>query len=117
MDRQVLIDIESNFTRYWTRIQDLEGAFMANHLNNPYLDYDNTGNVTLPIIFFASELSCPKGVCQHLPPSYQPRTASTDITTIYLEGYGHLDVYAGTHSVEQVKQPMLEWMNDRLGRH
>ncbi len=114
MDREVLIGIESNFTRYWPRIQDLEGAFMAYYLDNPYLDYDDTGKITLPIIFFASELSCPSGICQHLPPSYQPRTASADITTIYLQGYGHLDVYAGTHSVEQVKQPMLEWMNDRL---
>jgi pimeloyl-ACP methyl ester carboxylesterase len=117
MDRQVLIDIESNFTRYWPLMQDLEGAAMANYLDNPYLDYDDTGKITLPIIFMASELTCPSGICQHLPPSYQPRTASTDITTIYLQGYGHLDVYAGTHSVQDVKQPVLEWMNDRLGRH
>jgi len=117
MDRQVLIDIESNFTRYWPRMQDLEGTAMGNYLDNPYLDYDDTGKITLPIIFMASELFCPSGICQHLPPSYQPRTASTDITTIYLQGYGHLDVYAGTHSVQDVKQPVLEWMNDRLGRH
>ena len=114
MDREVLIGIESNFTRYWPRIQDLEGAAMANYLDNPYLDYDDTGKITLPIIFMASELFCPSGICQNLPASYQPRTASTDITTIYLPGYGHLDVYAGTHSLDDVKQPVLEWMNARL---
>ena len=43
-----------------------------------------------------------------------PRTASHDVTDIYLHHYGHLDVYGGTHSLQDVKQPMLEWMNDRL---
>jgi hypothetical protein len=42
------------------------------------------------------------------------RTASTDVTSILLLNYGHLDIFAGTHSLEEVKQPALEWMNDRL---
>jgi hypothetical protein len=51
-----------------------------------------------------------------VPPgtTVEARTVSTDVTSIILTGYGHLDVYAGTHSIETVKQPMLEWMNDRL---
>jgi hypothetical protein len=43
-----------------------------------------------------------------------PRTASNDVTDIYLHHYGHLDVYGGTHSLQDVKQPMLEWMNQLL---
>jgi hypothetical protein len=42
------------------------------------------------------------------------KVQSTDVTLKYLPGYGHLDVYAGTHSLEEVKQPALEWMNARL---
>lgn len=113
IDQQILIAVEALLTRYWPNIQTLEGNFMANYLANPYLDYQNP-NINLPVIFFASELSCPMGSCLSLPPTYQPRTQSNDITTIYLPKYGHLDVFSGTHSLQDVKQPALEWMNDRL---
>jgi hypothetical protein len=112
MDREVAIDIYSNFTRYWPRIQDLEGAYMTGYSNCPFLDYDDVGAITLPIIQLYSELSCPNGVCLSNPSPY--RVQSTDVTIKYLPGYGHLDVYAGTHSLEDVKQPVLEWMNARL---
>ena len=87
---------------------------MANYLVNPYLDYLNP-NINLPVIFFASELSCPNGSLSST--SLQPirlGPQSTDITTIYLPGYGHLDVYSGSHSLQDVKEPALEWMNERL---
>jgi pimeloyl-ACP methyl ester carboxylesterase len=116
MDQKILIEIEALLTRYWPNIQTLEGSFMANYLSNPYLDYQNP-NINLPFIFFASELSCPKGSCLSLPPTYQPRTQSKDITTIYLPKYGHLDVFSGTHSLQDIKQPALDWMNQRLGHH
>jgi len=121
MDEKILIEIEQLLTRYWPYIQDLEGAFMANYLVNPYLDYQNP-NINLPVIFFASELSCFGGSCltqqhqqQPYNPNYQPLTRSKDITTTYLPGYGHLDVFSGTHSLQDIKQPALNWMNQRLG--
>jgi hypothetical protein len=51
-----------------------------------------------------------------VPPgtTVEARTASIDVTSIILSQYGHLDIYGGTHSLEEVKQPALEWMNDRL---
>jgi hypothetical protein len=112
MDREVAIDIYANFTRYWPRIQDLEGAYMTGYSNCPFLDYDDVGAITLPILHFYSELSCKNGVCLSNPQPY--RVSSTDVTIKYLPGYGHLDVYAGTHSLEDVKKPMLEWMNARI---
>jgi pimeloyl-ACP methyl ester carboxylesterase len=126
MDRQVLVGVASNFTRYWPSIQDLEGAAIANYGPNdttPFgFDYNQTGKVNLPILAFASELTCTAmQACWEfgspVPPgaSYVPRTASKDITDTYLHHYGHLDVYAGTHSLEDVKQPTLNWMNQRLG--
>lgn len=122
MDEKILIEIEALLTRYWPHIQDLEGTFMANYLVNPYLDDYQNPNINLPVIFFASELSCFGGSCltqqhqqQPYDPTYQVRTQSNDITTIYLKGYGHLDVFSGTHSLQDIKQPALNWMNQRLG--
>jgi pimeloyl-ACP methyl ester carboxylesterase len=124
MDRDALIKIQSNFTRYWPSIQDLEGSVMSGYTpkeTTTLFDYNHTGDVNLPILFFGSEFGCKvMYACLELnspiPPgtSVQPRTASTDVTSIILTGYGHLDVYAGTHSRETVKQPALEWMNQRL---
>lgn len=112
MDLDALIDIESNFTRYWPAIQDLEGNQLNAYSGEdcPFLEYDDH-LANLPMIAFLSELFCPGGACLSLPGN---KTLSDDVTINYLPGYGHLDVYAGTHSLEEVKQPMLEWMNERL---
>jgi pimeloyl-ACP methyl ester carboxylesterase len=128
MDRAELVSIAVNFTRYWPRIQDLEGAAIANYGPNditPFgFDYNLTGKVNLPILSFAGELTCTamKACWEFGSPvpagaTYVPRTAGNDVTDIYLQHFGHLDVYGGTHSREKVKQPMLEWMNQRLGHH
>jgi pimeloyl-ACP methyl ester carboxylesterase len=128
MDRATLVGIAGNFTRYWPHIQDLEGAAITNYGPNdttPFgFDYNLTGKVNLPVLSFAGELTCTvfKACWEFGSPvpagaSYVPRTASNDVTDIYLHHYGHLDVYGGTHSLQDVKQPMLEWMNQRLGHH
>jgi len=111
MSLEALIDIESNFTRYWPAIQDVEGAQLRAYSGGdcPFLDYDDH-LADLPLIAFLSDLFCPGGACLALPGNM---TLSDDATMNYLPGYGHLDVYAGTHSLEDVKQPMLEWMNAR----
>lgn len=57
MDREVLLDIYAIFTRYWPRIQDLEASFMTGYANCPFLDYDDVGDITLPILHFFSELA------------------------------------------------------------
>lgn len=127
MDRAELVSIAVNFTRYWPRIQDLEGAAVANYGTEPTpfgFDYNQTGNVKLPILSFAGELTCTamKACWEFGSPvpagaTVVPRTASNDVTDIYLHHYGHLDVYGGTHSLQDVKQPTLNWMNQRLGHH
>ncbi len=113
MDRSVLLEIYAIFTRYWPRIQDLEASFMSGYANCPFLDYDDVNDINLPILHFFSELGCPAGSCLNTSQPYKVK--SKDITLKYLPGYGHLDVYAGTHSLEDVKEPMLEWMNQRIG--
>lgn len=124
MDREVLIGIASNFTRYWPSVQDLEGSVMSGFLpteTTTLFDYNHTGDVDLPIIFFGSKFGCAvMGACfvpgSSVPPgtTVEARTATTDVTSIILSQYGHLDIFAGTHSLQDVKQPALEWMNDRL---
>jgi pimeloyl-ACP methyl ester carboxylesterase len=115
MDEQRLISIMSLFTRYWPAVQDVEGYALGQFVDTPFLDYDDhVAEIDLPILFFGSELGCPAGSCLPQDPETRtPKTASDDVTIHYLPGYGHLDVYAGTHSLEDVKQPFLEWMNDR----
>jgi hypothetical protein len=115
MDRERLIGIMALFTRYWPAVQNLEGFAMGQFVDTPFLDYDDhLGEIDLPIIFFGSELGCGGGSClPQDPETRMPKTASDDVTVVYLPGYGHLDVYAGTHSLEDLKQPLLEWMNDR----
>jgi len=111
MYQDVLINIESNFTRYWPAIQDLEGSQLNAYSGEdcPFLDYDDH-LADLPMIAFLSELFCPGGLCLYLPGN---KTLSADATFVYLPGYGHLDVYSGTHALEDVKEPMLEWMDAR----
>jgi len=127
MDQDVLIGIESNFTRYWPNMQNLETGALNNYANNPYLDYDDTQEVDLPILHFASAFGCYSGIvhdCYNPSSPVEPgqsvaaRTASTDVTSVILIGtgkdYGHLDIFSGTHARQDVMQPALDWMNDRL---
>jgi pimeloyl-ACP methyl ester carboxylesterase len=111
IELDILIKVESNFTRYWPEIQNIEGDQLNAYSGDdcPFLDYDdNLAN--LPMIAFLSELFCPDGLCLYLPDN---KTLSDDVTFYYLPGYGHLDVYVGVNSISDVKQPLLEWMNDR----
>ena len=121
MDREVAVGIAANFTRYWPTVQNLETGALTNYANNPYLDYDDTQQVHLPILHFGSAFGChimkdclnlqsPVGSGQ----SVAARTASTDVTSVIRVDYGHLDIFAGTHALQDVNQPMLKWMNDRL---
>jgi pimeloyl-ACP methyl ester carboxylesterase len=127
MDREVAVVIAANFTRYWPNMQNLETGALNNYANNPYLDYDDTQQVDLPILHFASAFGCYSGIvhdCYNPSSPVEPgqsvaaRTASTDVTSIILIGtgkdYGHLDIFSGTHALQDVDQPMLEWMNNRL---
>jgi len=111
IELDALIKVESNFTRYWPQIQNIEGSQLDAYSGSgcPYLDYDdNLAN--LPMIAFLSELFCPSGLCLGLPFN---KTLSDDVTFHYLPGYGHLDVYVGVYSIDDVKEPLLEWMNER----
>ncbi|MGV7224030.1 MAG: hypothetical protein ACQ9MH_21215 [Nitrospinales bacterium] len=104
IDLDILIKVESNFTRYWPGVQNVEQS------ND--LDYaENDAEINIPIIYFGGKLGCPGGSC--LIPGLPIRAASTDVTILYLEDFGHLDVYVGKYSFEEVSEPLLEWLNQR----
>ena len=115
MDLNVLVDIYSNFTRYWPERQNLESAAFRTYDDCPFLDYDdNLDKVDIPVIAFGGELTCRGGCTEDSSTYYSAHmTKTNDVTVVYLPGYGHLDVYAGTHSLEDVKQPLLEWLDMR----
>ncbi len=112
MDKDNLVLGRQAYTRYWPEVQNLEASFLAGYADNPYLDYDDTKHVVVPVIHFNSEFSCLNGSCLSSDRPYS--VGSDDVTVIYLEGYGHVDVYYGRHAIEDVKKPMLNWMNARL---
>ena len=108
----VLVQLMANFTRYWPEIQNIEGSQIdAYAWGCPYLEYDDN-RADVPLIGFFSELFCEGGWCTL--PIWSYLTQSEDVTIHYLPGYGHLDVYVGSYSLEDVKEPLLEWLNERL---
>ncbi len=112
MDKSVLQVGLSNYSRYWPFVQNLENTFLTGYANNPYLDYDDTQDVTVPVMHFVGNFTCPFGSCLGLDRPFS--TGSDDFSVKFLPGFGHLDVYYGTHAQDEVKEPMLEWMNNRL---
>lgn len=112
ISKEDLVNTLATLTRYWPRVQDIESSFLAGYANAPFLDYDETQHVTAPIIHVAGDFTCAGGACFNT--GTPPATASTDVTLKYLPGYGHLDIYTGTHSIEEVKKVVLDWMNERL---
>ncbi len=112
----VLLKYQSQLSRFWPNIQNLEGTYLAGYANCPFLDYHNNAAVTVPFLFIGGELGCPGGICQTAAfgsySGYMIQTA--DRTIQYLPGYGHVDILIGARSVSEVKSVELAWMNGRL---
>lgn len=109
IQRDVLVTVLNEFARYLPLIQGLEDAQMAAYEDVPFLDYDDN-DIYLPAIAFLTPLMCPGKIC--LQEYIHNSTKHPDVTIIYMEKYGHMDVLYGTHSLEDVKKPLLEWLNN-----
>lgn len=106
MDKKILIQAEAGMELYWPAVQNEEKA------ND--LDYDaHVAEIDLPVIFFGGILNCGYGGsgCTSSDPTY--KCSSNDVTVVTLPYAGHMDVMWGLNSKEDVKEPLLEWMNDR----
>lgn len=108
IDRDVLVKALNSFNRHYPYIQTLEDSQLDAYVDVPYLDYDDN-EVYLPAVAFMSRLMCPQGVC--LMDFFPNRTKSDDVTIHYYQDYGHLDILYGKRSLQDVKQPLLLWLN------
>ncbi len=109
IDRDILVKVVNEIHRYYPNIQTLEDMQLGAHDDVPYFDYDDN-DVYLPAIGFLSKLTCPQQMC--LLPTIPNMTLSSDVTINYLDGYGHMDVLYGTNSLADVKQPLLQWLDN-----
>ncbi|MFX0034805.1 MAG: hypothetical protein ACFE9I_04085 [Candidatus Hermodarchaeota archaeon] len=107
-DAAVMIHIDATFDRYWPTRLNLESAAIRDWDNCPYVAFDfddHYSEIDVPILAFTSELM---GLAYWGP--FKHGIANPDFTGIYLWGYGHLDVYSGEYSAEEVSQPTYEWL-------
>ena len=107
-DPAVMIHIDATFDRYWPSRLNLESAAIRDWDNCPYVAFDFDDQyceIDVPILAFTSELM---GLAFWGP--FRHGIANPDFTGIYLWGYGHLDVYSGEYSAEDVSQPTYEWL-------
>jgi hypothetical protein len=110
IDRGVLVKALNEFSRYYPARQTFEDSQMLAYDDVPYFDYDDN-DIYLPAIAFLSRLGC-QNVC--LIDVIPNMTLSDDVTINFLQGYGHMDVLFGQYSLTDVKQPLLNWLNDHM---
>lgn len=112
IDRDVLVKILNEFTPYYPVLQILEDQQLYAYTDVPYFDYDD-GDVYLPAIAFLSpQVGCPGNIC--LIDAIPNMTKSDDVTINLLQGYGHMDVLFGKYSVNDVKKPLVTWLDQHL---
>ncbi len=111
IDREVLVTAMAECSRYYPTVQNFEINQLLAWKDVPYFDYDDN-EIDLPAIAFLSPLLCPKGVC--LKESIPNMTVHDDVTVHHLPDYGHIDLIFGKHSLKDVKQPLLTWLDSHL---
>ncbi len=107
-DPSVMIHIDATFDRYWPTRLSLESAAIRDWDNCPYVTYDfddHYWDIDVPLLAFTSELF---GLAYWGP--FRHGISNPDFTGVYLWGYGHLDVYSGEYSEEDVSLPTYEWL-------
>ncbi|MEM3726023.1 MAG: alpha/beta fold hydrolase [Candidatus Bathyarchaeia archaeon] len=104
----VMIHTCATFDRYWPTRLALETTAYIDWKNCPYLTYDfdeHYSEIDVPILVFQSER-----FGYALYGKINPGIANPDVTVNVLWGYGHLDVYSGEYSMNDVSAPVYEWM-------
>jgi hypothetical protein len=108
----VLGELLADYDRFYPAIQNVEGASIADHADDPATPLDDLwGELSLPILAFASSGMGNDWVMG----AFYSATASgsPDVTLHLLEGWGHLDVIVGEHARREVYEPTLEWLRVR----
>jgi alpha-beta hydrolase superfamily lysophospholipase len=95
-----------------TRVR-LEAQAMTGWVNCPDLTYDyndHYNEIGVPLIAFESGLFANSSGTLRFVNGIN----NTDFTGVMLPNYGHLDLYTGTKSAQDVSQPALQWMLGHL---
>jgi len=103
----VMIHMMASFDRYWPTRLSLESAAIRDWDNCSYVTHDFDDHyceIDVPLLGFLSEF----GLNGWGP--FRHGIANPDFTGIMLEGYGHLDVYAGNYAREDVNEPTYQWL-------
>jgi hypothetical protein len=113
-DPRVLATLLEGYDRFYPTIQEIEGRALADFDDHPDLTYDDRLNeVAVPVIVFNGT---GMGLQFLLSGFYTPSLLATkDVTVNLLEGYGHLDVIAGTRAQQDVFEPTRRWIEARTG--
>jgi pimeloyl-ACP methyl ester carboxylesterase len=104
----VMIHIMATFDRYWPNRLGLETTAYTDWTNCPYVTHDfddNYSGIDVPLLAFQSQYF---GNRTYGP--FKDGIANPDFTRIILEGYGHLDVFAGNYITEDVNNPTYQWL-------
>lgn len=106
IDQHTLLLAQAGTTLYWPAIQNIEQETDPGY-------GDKVADIDLPVIYFGGILGCGNDGAACANPDMTFKCAGDDVTVVHLPGFGHMDVMWGTHSLDQVKKPLLEWMNSR----
>jgi hypothetical protein len=109
---EVLAALMADYDRYYPAVQDVESASTANFADDPHSTLDD-GWATLrkPVILFASTGIGPDFLGHEIASAGHVGRQDTEIHV--LERFGHLDVLVGETVVEDVYQPLLNWLLKR----
>lgn len=100
------------YDRVFPAVQNIEGASIARHRDDPATPLDDHfGEMSVPILYFGTTNL---GADQLLNGIYSAAKAGSDDVTIHvLENHGHVDVLYGETVAESVFDEMLDWILDR----
>jgi hypothetical protein len=90
----------------------VESQAVNDWANCPFLPYDyndHYNEIGVPVLAFDTVFSNRTGTLR-----FVNGINNTDLTGVYLTGYGHLDLYSGTYSARDVSQPAYQWMLGHL---
>ncbi len=112
-DPAVLAELLAAYDRYYPNVQNAEGRVLGDHLDAPDLTFDDRwGELAAPMLVFASSGMGPEWVLGAFFSAVE--SGSRDVTLHLLEGYGHLDVLVGKRVRDEVFEPTLQWIQERL---
>lgn len=108
----VLARLLVGYDRWYPTVQDIDGKTIASAADAPETDLDDLwGRFETPILLFAGTGMGGDWVINAIHSAVH--SGSKDVTFNVLERYGHLDVLVGENAVQDVFEPVEQWIKTR----